>query len=205
MDIKAYLKKYGDKTFAELPLTAADKVILAYLSYLKLDGVVYDNGDKKDLQTVAKEFFRSNVKKTHNIIAVQGAIDMLKEIVNYKRYQNLLLYHYVYEHNSNDQQFGAIFIDYDDIHTYIAFKGTDDLVSGWKEDAELSYKFPVVAQTKAIKYVNKRIPLFSKRKYILSGHSKGGNLAEVAGMYMKKSRFKKVEKIYSIDGPGLKE
>ncbi len=205
MDWKAFLKKYGDKSFAELPLTDCDIVIFTYLSYIQLDGIVYNNEEKKELKEVAREFFRSHFKKTHNIIAVQGAIDMLKEIANYPRYESLYLYNYVYEHNNDDQQFGAIFIDYDDNRTFISFKGTDDLISGWKEDAELAYIFPVIAQAKAVKYVNKKISLFSKREYILGGHSKGGNLAEIAGMYMKKSRFKKVTKIYSLDGPGLKE
>ena len=205
MDLYGYIKKYGNKSFKELTLTDADKVILSYLAYIKFDGIVSNEDNKKPLLEVGNRFFETHAKRKPDIMAVQSAIDILEEIIKYPRFQELLLYNYKYEYNGDNEQFGALFIDYDDTHTFIAFKGTDDLVSGWKEDAELSYKFPVIAQARAVSYVNRKIPLFSKRKYILAGHSKGGNLAEVAAMYMKKSRYRKVTKIYSLDGPGLKE
>lgn len=83
------------------------------------------------------------------------------------------------------------------------FEGTDDLVSGWLEDCELSYLFPIPAQKDAIKYVNRNISIFSKRKYSICGHSKGGNLALVSGMYSNMFIKNKIISITSFDGPGL--
>ena len=38
--------------------------------------------------------------------------------------------------------------------SYIAFEGTDQLISGWKEDLKMAYKFPVLAHEYAINYIN---------------------------------------------------
>lgn len=204
MDLKEYLKKYGNKSFKALPLTDADKVIFTFLSYINFSGVVSKTDVKKTLKDVANQYFEIRPKKEVYITAVGSATEILRMIKDYPRYQSIELYNYVYI-TSIKEQFGALFIDFDEKHTFIAFEGTDDLISGWKEDCELAYRFPVPSHTHAINYVNKNIPLFTSRKYIIGGHSKGGNLAEVAAMYMKKSRFKKVIKVYSLDGPGLRE
>ena len=87
---------------------------------------------------------------------------------------------------------------------YVSYEGTDHLLSGWKEDFELAYKFPIESQKYAIEYLNKTIGFFDKN-IVIGGHSKGGNLALVASMYAKKSIKKKIIKIYSNDGPGLRK
>ena len=67
----------------------------------------------------------------------------------------------------------------------------------------MSYEFPVDAQKLAVKYANKTIHYFDKCKYVLCGHSKGGNLSLVTGMYMNFLKKRHIEHIYSFDGPGL--
>ena len=87
---------------------------------------------------------------------------------------------------------------------YISFEGTDELISGWKEDFDLSYMFPIPSQVEAIQYLNKCGSLKNK-KIIVGGHSKGGNLALVSAMYCNFWIRRKIIKIYSNDGPGLLE
>ena len=65
-----------------------------------------------------------------------------------------------------------------------------------------SYVFPTISQRRAIDYVNKHF-LFSRKQIILGGHSKGGNLAIVAGMYANFLVKDRIIKIYNNDGPGL--
>ena len=114
------------------------------------------------------------------------------------------MYNYDYQFH-DDLQFSALCIDIDNKTTFISFEGTDDLVSGWREDCEAAYMFPTNSQQLAIDYVNKHIEIFSNRKYIIGGHSKGGNLALVAGMYANILAKMKIIKIYSFDGPGLRK
>lgn len=202
--INNYIKKYGHLSFKELAFNDVDNVILAVISYLDFDGII-DVFKKVTISSAAKSFFsKYGVKEIHkNIISVKNAAKVLELIKDTNRYSNLVLYNYVYKCNY-EKQFSAMFIDIDEELTYISFEGTDDKVSGWLEDGALSYQFPVPAQKDAIKYVNHNIPIFSKRKYILGGHSKGGNLALVAGMYANPLVRKKIIRIISNDGPGLR-
>ena len=87
---------------------------------------------------------------------------------------------------------------------FICFEGTDELISGWKEDCHFACFFPVPSHFKAIEYINKHTHLFGAN-VIVGGHSKGGNLALVSGMYLKAYKQKKLLKIYSNDGPGLRK
>ena len=113
----------------------------------------------------------------------------------------MLLYNYVCE-SGDDEQFSAFTIEINNKLVYVSFEGTDQLVSGWKEDFMFSYLFPTISQRRAIDYVNKRF-LFRRKQIILGGHSKGGNLALVAGMYANFLVKDRIIKIYNNDGPGL--
>ena len=63
--------------------------------------------------------------------------------------------------------------------------------------------FPVAAQHHAIRYLDRFT--MSKKRIILGGHSKGGNLALVAGMYANFLVRSKIVAIYNNDGPGLRK
>ena len=120
--------------------------------------------------------------------------EILDYIKNEIRYKDLYLYNYSYKRD-HDKQFSALFIDINEKLTYISFEGTDDLISGWKEDFQMTYMFPIPGQREAIKYINKSIPLFTDRKYVICGHSKGGNLSVVAGMYANPLIKNKIKRI----------
>lgn len=86
---------------------------------------------------------------------------------------------------------------------YIAFKGTDNNLFGWKEDFNLCFMSEIPSQLEAVKYVNN-----IKRKYkniIIGGHSKGGNLAIYAAVKCKEKIKKRIKYVYNNDGPGFLE
>lgn len=202
-----YIETNGKKTMEELPYNEVDGLIFSVLSYIDFDGILDDELETRiTLESAANQFFTKYTQKEidNNILGMPDAIHMFKKMKNSVRYQHLLLYNYVYKCD-DFKQFSALFIDLDASTTFISFEGTDDLVSGWKEDAALSYQFPVPAQREAIKYINRSIPVFSKRKYILGGHSKGGNLALVAAMYANPLIKRKIKKVINHDGPGLRK
>lgn len=201
-----YVKKNGKKSFEELPYNEVDNVIFAALSYVDFDGII-ENGYKKiRLEEAGKEFFKKYTKKelNNNILGIQAAIKIFTAIYKENRYKDLLVYNYSCKCD-NTKQFSALFIDLDSKYTYVSFEGTDDLISGWKEDAQMTYRFPVPAQSEAIKYINRTITPFSKRKYIIGGHSKGGNLALVASMYANPLIKRKIVSVVMNDSPGLKK
>lgn len=202
MNLFSFIDKYGGYTFDEVAFTEVDNIIMSMLSYLNLEGIVSRNSfSKKRIQDVGIEFFNKYSKKEKNVLSIRNAIKILRNIKDTNRYKDLLLYNYVYE-AGGDSQFGAVTIELNKSQVFVSFEGTDHLIGGWKEDFMLSYMFPVMSQRRAINYINKNF-LFSSKKIIIGGHSKGGNLALAAGMYANLLVRNRIIRVYSNDGPGL--
>ena len=139
MNLFSFIDKYGGFTFEEEDFTEVDNVILSMLSYLNLDGIVSNNKIKsRKLRDVGEEFFLNYDKKEKRLISIKNAIKILKNIKDTKRYGDLLLYNYVYKSNG-ESQFGALSIDINKNLVFVSFEGTDQLISGWREDFMLTY------------------------------------------------------------------
>lgn len=202
-----YIKKYGDYTFNLIEFNEIDSLILSSISYINFEDILKNHSNELvSISDSGKIFFQKYSKKDlkSNVFSVQTGIKVFKAIYNTKRFGNLLLSKYLKVVDEN-KQFQALCININDKLSYISFEGTDDLVSGWYEDAAMSYKFPVPSQREAINYVNRHISPFSRKSYILGGHSKGGNLALVAGMYGRNFVKSKIKAIYMFDSPGIRE
>lgn len=206
MDIIKYIEKNGDITFEEKGLTIVDKLIFSTLSYVYYDGVVSSNSfNKKTIEQVGKEFFSIHADREfknifHTISYAPKLLDIIKEK---KRYKDLLLYNDVYIGDSK-QQFSAVSIEINPNLVFVSFEGTDELISGWKEDCALTYKRFIPSQIQAIKYLNQHF-LFKNCELILGGHSKGGNIGLIAAMYANPLVRRKIKEIVSFDGPGLRK
>lgn len=200
-----YIKKYGTKTFDEVPFNEVDNLILCSLSYVDIKKYMPKKKFSEiTLKEVGNLYFNKFKKRKYknNIIALDKGIKTFRSIRNTKRFRNIKLYNYVYKANKS-KQFCAMTIKLKDDLTYVLYEGTDHLISGWEEDFKMSYMFPVPAQKDAIRYLNRTIRK-SDYNIIVGGHSKGGNLALVASMYTHNYIRKRIRKIYNNDGPGLR-
>ena len=204
MNIFDYIKKNGCYTFEELEFNVVDNFIFSALTYSDLGSYVSENRfNKRTISDVGNDFFKDFDKRQKNITAIRVGIKVLREIKDTRRYKNLLLYNYSYIGNDK-QQFCALTIEINRKLVYVSYEGTDELISGWHEDFEMAYKFPVLSQRRAIDYINRHF-LFNNQSIILGGHSKGGNLALVAGMYANFWVKDRIITIYNNDGPGLRK
>ena len=203
MNIFDYVKKYGNFTFEEKPFNDIDNLVFSMLSYLDYTDTSI-NFKEHTIEYIGREYFilnrYANIRRKG--IAQKDAYLLLEEVVKSKRYKDIVVHDYVYSTSIN-KQFSAMMFRINDNLEYMSFEGTDELISGWKEDLYLSCVFPVPAQRDAIKYANDHIKIFGPN-IIIGGHSKGGNLALVAGMYTKPLKQFRVLKVYNNDGPGLR-
>ena len=200
-----YIKQYGGKSFNEEPFNEVDNLIFSSLPYLDFKNIVNENKNYMKLQEVGKKFL--NKYKYVDVIkygvAQKESYNILKRIYNSKRYKNILVYGYQYV-GDKEKQFCAMTFKEKKEFIYISFEGTDHLLSGWKEDFDMCYKFPVKSQQYAINYLNEIISLKDKN-IIIGGHSKGGNLALVSSMFCSPLVRYKIKKIYNNDGQGLRD
>ena len=203
MNLFHYIDKYGNYTFKNKEFNDIDNLIFCFISYLNYDEE-YINENIHSLHDIAKNYLVNHKYKDISKLgmAQKDAYKVLERIYDVPRYKNILVTDYIFDNDIN-MQFSAMSFHISKKLKFICFEGTDELVSGWKEDCHLACYFPVPAQKRAIEYVNKHTHLFGK-KVIIGGHSKGGNLALVSGMYLKAYKQHKLLKIYSNDGPGLR-
>ena len=203
-NVISYIDKYGDKTFDEKDIGEVDYAILSIMSYINYDGILFSDKTKVTLGDALHKFFKKYTDKelSNHGLGIKDAYKIAKALMDKPRFKDLNTYNYVYVTN-DDIQFSAMFIDINDKEIFVSIEGTDDEVAAWKEDFELAYQFPVPAQKMSSEYLNKNISLFSEKKYIIGGHSKGGNLALVGCMFLPFIKQHKIKEIYSFDGPGL--
>lgn len=202
MTIYEYIKKYGDYSFEEKEFNEVDCVLFSFLSFVDFTNILTKTS-KMTIEEIALKHIELHKGRDKNIIAVREAHKILRQMKDTKRFKDCLIYNYDYIGNF-DIQFGVISIEYQKNKVYVSFEGTDQLFSGWIEDFMLSCEFPTISHKKAINYLNKHYT-FNNKELIVGGHSKGGNLALVAGMYANFIVRNKIKFICNADGPGLLE
>ncbi len=84
----------------------------------------------------------------------------------------------------------------------IALRGTDDTITGWKEDFNIAWQDQIPAQKDALLYFKEAAEAF-KGSFVLTGHSKGGNLVINTAVNCSKTLQKRIKEIYNFDGPGF--
>jgi len=90
----------------------------------------------------------------------------------------------------------------DDGSMFLAFRGTDNSLVGWKEDFNMTFQQTVPAQRLALQYT-RDVAMEYLRPMRLGGHSKGGNLAVFAAARSSPMVQKKIQQVYNNDGPGF--
>lgn len=203
--IVEYIKNYGDYTFAEKPLNHVDSLALCQFCYLKFDGLVPLVTENKRSVTVRqlasdKDFdglFADERFEKQNR-ALFGAM------LHSKRFSGMKMNCYInIVEEEWETQFSAITFLLGDGTMYIAYRGTDETIVGWKEDFNMAFQSPVPGQAYAVKYLNMVMGRLPNRFY-LGGHSKGGNLAVYAAMNCPETEQERIIRIYSMDGPGFR-
>lgn len=204
-DILEYMSWRGDLTFAQSPFNEVDNLIAAFLSYVNLDGVVPGEGDGQiTVKDASEKFFVMHSPKelARDKSFIRRAPEVLEAAAATRRFGGVILRNYVNEIvEEKEQQFSAVEMVFEDGTSYIAFKGTDDTIIGWKEDFNLS-KGVVPAEIEAGRYLE-RIAGRTKGRLRLGGHSKGGNLAVYAAVTCSNAIRNRILEVYSNDGPGF--
>lgn len=197
-----YLEKYGRYTFEEMPLTEVDSLALCQLSYLKFDGMVGESGEPvilkslKDHPDYEKLFADVRYEKVNRAL--------LEEMMKGRRFGDMKLNYYVNVIEEKwETQFSAITCFPDEEIVYVAFRGTDETIVGWKEDFNMAFLSPVPGQEYSVRYLEEVASRFQGPFYV-GGHSKGGNLAVYSAMNAGPDIQERIIKIYSMDGPGFR-
>ncbi|MFC3931287.1 Mbeg1-like protein [Streptococcus dentapri] len=198
-----YVKENAHKDFGELSLNSVDIAVLNELGYLPL-GEGVDLNQPVSFQTLKKIFFAHDQVLAYSFTVRKERVDLLYAVLEAPRYQGLQLLSYVNEIDSEyEKQFAAMVVELPKIaHRQAIFRGTDETFIGWKEDFKMTYMSEIPAQRRAKQFLIESLEQ-APYKLVLSGHSKGGNLALYAASQIESSLQNKIDQILILDAPGL--
>ncbi len=194
-----------DLSFERQDFGPVDSLVLSQLAYLKFDEIV--PGPENDLPPVSINEIAAagNDSLFQNVRESKRNQQLLSALTGSPRFQDIRLDSYTSQFDDKvEKQFSAVTILLPDGSAYIAFRGTDSTLVGWKEDFNMAFTCPVPSQRSGVDYLNVIANKVSG-KLRVGGHSKGGNIAIYAATYCNESVQKRIEQVFSHDGPGFRD
>ena len=196
------------RTFSEHPFHEVDSLVLSQFSYIHLGNLIAPPaaGVVRKPMTL-QQLFRAECFAHYfadQLDAVKNR-KLLAACAASPRFRDIGIAYFQQEFDeTTEKQFCAMtfFIGADT--AYLAFRGTDTTLVGWKEDFNMAFLTPVPSQEAALNYTL-AVAKLVRGNLILGGHSKGGNLAVYAAMMSPARLQNRIISIYSHDGPGFRD
>ena len=205
-NIVDYLNEYGDRYFDDLAFNEVDGLILAQFSYFRWDKVIpgfLEDEDGVSLSEMALNIDEDYVYKSQ--LYPEDNEKLFEAMLRSKRYRDMRCNFYSDETNEDTQmQFAAFTCFPKGALPVMVFRGTDGTVVGWREDFNMAFSKPYAGQRLASLYVN-QAALRIHGDFILTGHSKGGNLAAFSSMNAVTGIRERIRNIYCYDSPGFRK
>ena len=196
-----YLDQVAYDSIYETPFNELDMLMLTEITYLPFDQIV-SNQISPDCTCRLFEA-AEKVPQDLSMLVTKNRLKLLEKVASSTRFKNIKLMGYVNDIDPDVQkQFAAMIFKIKPETYVLTFRGTDDSIIGWKEDFHMTYMDQVPAQKTAVNYLRKAMDALPGQ-FILTGHSKGGNLASYAASQIEPEYQERIQIIYSYDAPGL--
>lgn len=193
------------ESFEERPFCSVDSLILSWASYLHMPAYI-PYFDKRTAVPL-KELFRAENFEAmfQGVWMPDCGRKLLTALAASPRFRDIGICGYTEQLDTlQEKQFSAVTFRLTPALNYVAFRGTNATLVGWKEDFNMAFQFPIPSQEAAAEYLKKAAGVCTGN-IIVGGHSKGGNMAVYAAAMCESSIQKRIEKVYSHDGPGFLE
>ena len=196
-----YLDQVAYDSIYDTPFNELDMLMLTELTYLPFDQIV---SDQISPDCTCRLFEAAEkLPQDLSMLVTKNRLKLLEKTASSTRFKNIKLMGYVNDIDPDVQkQFAAMIFKIKPETYVLTFRGTDDSIIGWKEDFHMTYMDQVPAQKTAVNYLRKAMDALPGQ-FILTGHSKGGNLASYAASQIEPEYQERIQSIYSYDAPGL--
>lgn len=163
-----YIDWRGDLDLTQDPFNEVDSLILSTVSYIDFELIETDlKTEKATIREAGEQFNRlhADEKIKAGRLVPDSIFRLLDVMSRTPRFRDMILSDYVNQIDEEEEkQFSAITINLGDGSYYIAYRGTDDTIVGWKEDFNMSFKAPVPSQLQALDYLE----MIAKRNVVNS-------------------------------------
>ena len=208
MELLDYLAWRNDVPLSLSPFNEVDNVIFSYLSYIEFGKLLEEKGDgffdlKEQYEHFCEKHSMEEIKTAGQF--TERAPLLLQKMMEGARFQDTKVGYYVKDFDKDTvKQFAALCFLLPDGTNYVSFRGTDETITGWREDFLMSCKSETAGAKEAVSYFNK-VAKALEGKFILGGHSKGGNFAMYAAAFCEAEYKERIVQVYNNDGPGFRE
>lgn len=195
-----YMEWRGDLSLGNNDFNEVDGLILSAFSYIPFERIPDEYWNHLTIHDACEYLLQQ--KDIKDNLLLKSDYMLLTSIKDCDRFKDMQICNYVNRIlTKTETQFSAITIHLHKNLYCICFRGTDHSLVGWKEDFNMTFVCPVPAQETAVTYFEQVAKIGCK--YILCGHSKGGNLAIYASAFCKPRLQNKILSVWNYDGPGF--
>lgn len=195
-----YIRWMGDFPIAATGFRDADALVLCALSYIDMSPVFSRGGEDCRVRD-CREMMESGQLRVLITGGDEGYPELLAHAAVSRRFGELRMSGFTDLFRPDPPlQFAALCFHDDADFSFLAYRGTDSTLVGWKEDFLISIR-RTEAQELALRYAEEQIT--PGRRWYMGGQSKGSNLALYAACLMSGEKWDAVERLYLLDGPGL--
>ena len=199
-----YLEWRGDLTLMQSPFGDVDSLILSTMAYIVLDDIVSEGFTETVTVKEAAERYTA-LPEEEKRVRVRQDSELMEAMAATARFGGMKLCGCVHKLDiRTEKQFAAVTVLMEDGTAFVAFRGTDLTLVGWKEDFNMSFLDAVPSQIEAVKYLWEVSCTFAGGLRV-GGHSKGGNLAVYAAAMSPRQVQERIVKVYNHDGPGFRD
>jgi hypothetical protein len=152
-----------------------------------------------------RELWRSDWlhKMTDLMYDPRGAVRLIDALAASPRFRDVHICGYVSQvDRMTEMQFSAMTLRILPDRTYVAYRGTDNTLLGWKENFNMAFQVQMPSQVQALRYLERTAAHLSGSLWC-GGHSKGGTLAIYAAMACVPEVRERLICCFSHDGPGF--
>ena len=216
MNIIDYVER-RNRTFGDTPFCIVDSLVLAQLSYVKIEEVLKDLGvnctdmdalPQQDLHMELRDYYRAEYfdRMFSDGITDGNNLQLFRLAAANPRFRNMEIRHVAVCYDPDlEQQFAAMTFVLEPGVEYIAFRGTDGSMLGWKEDFNLAFMDEIPSQKLAVRYLELCHSLEDEHcEFYVGGHSKGGNLAQYGSLSCSPEARCRIRAVYCLDAPGFR-
>ena len=205
-NILDYLDWRGDLTLSERDFNEVDNLLLAELCYLDFDGLLPTRFDcPVPLPEAMARYDAVRHDESMGVLVPDEIPALGRKMAASARFRGITLCGYCsHTDDASQTQFSALTALLPDGTAYVAYRGTDDTIVGWKEDFNMAFLTIIPAQRMAVEYLQAAAKALAALPLRVGGHSKGGNLAVFAAVFCGEAVQNQLLAIYNNDGPGFR-
>ena len=206
-NLNGYIKKFGAIPFSEKPFTDADNVALCYIYYMPFEQVVSSSFDDEPVpyDVAAKALFkaRGSKHKPVGLILMRNISVQMMAMSRQRRFAEMKMVACTNNFGKEPAvQFNAATFLLPSGEVVVVFRGTDDSLTGWKEDFDILLEDDIPSHDLATRYLEEVAKRYDG-DIIVCGHSKGGYVAHYSAIHTTDEVRSRIKLIYNNDGPGL--